>query len=459
MQPPTSPLNIRNRLAAPFICIMLLALLVPWRNTLADEQSGSVGSVRQAFFYHPSGKTTEELKANGDALFFGMQDHEAVRKLRASGYTRPVLAYMMAAELEGAANAASGGSACSTDVQPWRSTLSYEAGIFCREVHPHEDWFLHNSKGQRLFSKESGYGGTHVMYFMNPGAAGLREWMARRMAQVAQQDNWPFNGLYLDNVELSMEKVKGQLDMSDGKTQEYADDASYRAAWVGYLKQISDTLRPRSQVWGNMIADPYDGVAWDPYMDYLDGGLAEGFAAGWPRSRLSVARWERHMQQISKVLARGKAVVGVTQGDPGSNALMDFGVGCYLLLAQGDRTYFRYSQYADYKNWYSNQSFDYDLGNPLGERYQLRDGRWQRDFERGTVIVDPKNRTAEITTQIGTRPAQPSNLVSRVFVPIVGRSGEATTTTNGASSETSFENDAPTQTSSGWDEETTTLLP
>lgn len=459
-----------------FLIVVLVTLLLPWRSTLADERPPSVGSVRQAYFYRPSGESIQELKANSDILFFGLQDGEAVRKLRANGYTRPIMTYLLAAELEGPANATSASSACSTNVSPWRNNLAYEAGVFCREIHPNEDWFLHNSKGQRLYATQSGRGGTHTFYYMNPGNPGLRAWMAQRMAQALQPDGDVFNGVFLDNVELSLEKVERELKLSDGKTQEYADDAGYRSAWVGYLKQLSDTLRPGKQIWGNMIADPYDGSAWDAYMDYLDGGLAEAFAAGWPRSRFSPARWERHMQQISKVLARGKAVVGVTQGEKGSNGLMDFGVGCYLLVAQGERTFFRYSQYADYGNWYQSQSFEYDLGNPLGERFQQRDGTWRRNFEQGYVVVDPKNRTAEIKTgSSGTNPAgpsQPTSVVSRIYVPIAGRSEQAPTaipdtsavetttdTTTTDITPNTAEPNTDSETPPVWDEDTVTLLP
>lgn len=438
------------------LLIIATALLVPWRGTLADERPISVGSIRQAYFYHPSGESIQEIKADSDILFFGLQDGSAVRKLRANGYNRPIMTYMLGAELEGPANASNANSACSTNVKPWQNNLANEEGLFCREIHPHEDWFLHNGKGQRLYGSQSGYGGNHVFYFMNPGNKELREWMARRMAQLLQPDGDVVNGVFLDNVELSLGKVNRQLALSDGKTQEYADDASYRAAWAGYLKQLSDTLRPNKQIWGNMIADPYDGSAWDSYMDYLDGGLAEAFAAGWPGSRFSPTRWERHMEQISKVLARGKSVVGVTQGDKDSDDLLDFGVGCYLLVAQGDRAYFRYSQYADYGNWHRSQTFHYDLGNPLGERARQADGRWRRDFERGYVLVDPKNRTAEIVTQNGiTSPTQPSSVVSRIYMPFTTRAA--------AVQSTSATEALPTQeideTPNVWDEETSELLP
>lgn len=456
MHPSNTTRNILLQWILVLSVIVSATLFVPWRGTKASERPADVGTVRQAYFYRPSGESIDELKQRSDILFFGLQDGDTVDKLRASGYTQPVHMYMLAAELEGPANATNANSACSTDVAPWRNNLAYEADIFCRDIHPHEEWFLHNSKGQRLYAKQSGKGGTHVFYYMNPGNAGLRNWMAQRMAQVLSGER-SFDGIFLDNVELSLEKVERELALSNGATAEYADDAGYRSAWVGYLNQLSNAIRPNKQIWGNMIADPYDGSAWDAYMDYLDGGLAEAFAAGWPGSRFSATRWERHMQQIAKVLARGKSVTGVTQGERGSNALVDFGVGSYMLIAQGNRTFFRYSQYADYGEWYQSRTFDYDFGNPMAERYKQSDGRWRRDFEHGSVIVDPKNQTAEfITHENGVAPTQPSitlaTVVSRVFVPMAAN-GTATNKTQAETEAETLATGRSSETPDVWDEE------
>lgn len=380
------------------LCSVLL-LSVPFQPVSAAG-SDAAGRIHRAYFYHPSGEGIDDLK-QAEVLIFGLNDDKAVTELRSQGYQKPILLYFLAGEVEGPSTAHSAKSWCDDNKEPWSNNLANERGIFCREIHPHESWFLHNNASQRLQK-----GSDRNAFYMNIGNRDYQDWMIKRFAEVVAKDAHGFTGLFLDNVELSLEKVKRQVGNSDGSVREYQSDADYRDAWATYLRRLSERLRPQTSIWGNLIADPYDGSAWNDYLEYLDGAMSEAFAAGWPRSRFSVGRWERNLHQVEQALKRGKRVIGVTQGNANSSDLATFGFASSLLVAEADRMYYRYAKYADYGNWHDYKGFDVQLGAPLGDRYQ-RDGQWRRDFERGYVTVNPDTLKATIRTTDTEDPPEP----------------------------------------------------
>ena len=66
----------------------------------------------------------------------------------------------------------------------------------------------------------------------------------------------------------------------------------------------------------------------------------------------------------------------------------------YLLVAD-ENAYFRYADSDNYREISLYENYSLDLGAALGPRYQ--DGTvWRRDFTNGTVLVDPKAKSAEI---------------------------------------------------------------
>src|SRR5207237_4644515 len=105
-----------------------------------------------------------------------------------------------------------------------------------------------------------------------------------------------YDGIFLDNIELSMTKATAQLVNSDGVVQEYSSTSAFRTAWVGYLSSLSAALRPTGKVWANFVADPNDGSNWNPYLQYLDGGMFEAFATGY-NTALSVTKWTNNLLQ------------------------------------------------------------------------------------------------------------------------------------------------------------------
>ena len=210
------------------------------------------------------------------------------------------------------------------------------------------------------------------------------------MAQ-AQQG---YDGLLLDNVELDVYKLQRQYANSDGRVREFADNERFRAAMIGYLQALAP-LRVDGLLEANLLNDPLTGTAWDAYLPFLDGVLQEAWATGY--QPLTPERWERNLQQTERTLAQGKTVVLVPRGGPEDQQVQQFALASYLLVTDGARAFFRYNDdRSQYVTW--PQLPAVNLGTPRGQRYRLADGRWRRDFERGSVIVDPAARHGSIAT-------------------------------------------------------------
>jgi hypothetical protein len=346
-------------------------------------------TVQEAFFYNaPRAPLTVADVAQRAAWVVGHGSGTRYQdELRAAGYTGRVLRYQLANEVEGPQTVNSA-APCDVRYDPLGNQAASNVGDFCRLIHPHEDWFLHNGKGERLYLS---WHPDRRTYAMNSAHSGWRAFALQRM-QAAQQG---YDGLFLDNVELDVYKLQRQYQNSDGVVREFATNDAFRAAIIGYLQALAP-LRQNGLLEANVINDPLTGTAWDAYLPFLDGVLQEAWATGY--DPLTPARWERNLRQTETALAQGKAVVMVARGAPGDDRQLLFGLASYLLVTNGRSAYFRYSDDGgQYVRWPTHARYDVQLGAARGPRYQLPDGRWRRDFERGSVTVDPAARIGTIT--------------------------------------------------------------
>ena len=346
-----------------------------------------------AYFYKPptDGTSPQTLATTAGVVVLSRGDEGYRDELRAAGYTGLTLEYIVSGEVEGPGPYADASAPCDTSYVPNRNNVAYGVGDFCAFINPNEDWFLHNGQGQRLTQN---FGG-RIYYQMNPGNSGWREFARARVAAMFAVGGW--DGVFLDNVALSLYKAQAQLDTSDGTVAEYASDDAFRAAWGDYLALLSSTIRPAGQLWANLIADPTPGSGWDAYLPYLDGAMRESFATGY--SDLTPEQWNANLTQAETALAQGKGVIGVAQGDPSDIDAMRFALASHLLITDGQRAFFRYASNRAYRQLWRYPEYDEAarLGAPLGPRYQQMDGLWRRDFACGSVVVDPATTTAQIT--------------------------------------------------------------
>jgi hypothetical protein len=353
-------------------------------------------SVRLAYFHiaPTDGLAPESLAQQVDLVTLTRGDEAYRDNLRASGFDGPILQYVVASEVNGPGPYRNNQDACDASFKPRRNGLVVGVGEFCQDVHPHEDWFLHNGAGDRLYTVIST---DNIWYHMNPGNA---EWRSYAQQHIVADLSGPtalgYDGIFLDNVELSIEKVSQQLGNSDGTVREYADNAAYREAWVDYLAALSDGVRPDAQLWGDLISDPGDGASVADYLISLDGAMLPAFATGY--HGLDTAAWESMMSTADEIIQSGKSLVAVSRGTQDDIATEEFSLASYLTVSAGGQTFFRYvsnQSGAEYTEFWTYPNYGVQLGAPLGPRY--RTGvTWRRDFQCGYVSVNPSQQTGQI---------------------------------------------------------------
>jgi hypothetical protein len=353
-------------------------------------------SVRLAYFHiaPTDGLAPESLAQQVDLVTLTRGDEAYRDSLRASGFDGPILQYVVASEVNGPGPYRNNQDACDASFKPRRNGLVVGVGEFCQDVHPHEDWFLHNGAGDRLYTVIST---DNIWYHMNPGNA---EWRAYAQQHIEADLSGPtalgYDGIFLDNVELSIEKASRQLGNSDGTIREYADNEAYRQAWVAYLAALSDNVRPDAQLWADLISDPGDGESVAGYLSSLDGAMLPAFATGY--HGLDAAAWESMMSTADEIVQSGKSLVAVSRGTQDDITTEEFSLASYLAVSAGGQTFFRYvsnQSGAEYTEFWTYPNYDVRLGAPLGPRY--RTGvTWQRDFQCGYVTVNPSQQTGQI---------------------------------------------------------------
>jgi hypothetical protein len=332
-------------------------------------------AIRLAWFYKPPVTTLSTLPKAYDFFILTHQDESYRDQIKTQGIKAPILQYLLMSEIMNPGD-------CTT--HPNNDQVAFHPGDYCWIQDNHPDWFLKGVDGLNVGQ------GQYAM--MDAGNTGWLDFWLQRAQYM--QENFGWNGIFLDNVEGSLAKL-----MDWGRPPvKYTDDASYQAAVENALKYFyTSYFQPTGRpVFANII-EVKDLQVWRRYLQYLDGALLENFATGWASENgLSTADWELQMQMALQAQAMGKTVILVAQGERYDQKREQFALASYLLVNDG-LAYFRYTNSNHYEEVWDYPNLSLDLGAPLAARYQ--DGKtWKRDFTHGSVTVDPEAQTAEITT-------------------------------------------------------------
>jgi hypothetical protein len=343
--------------------------------------------VNLAYFYKPPENSDAATLAHSFNTYILTRADESFRdQLIANGVQAPILQYV---RIEAIMDPGS----CSA--QPYRDNVAYKIGDFCSISQDHPDWFLLDANGNRI--KVDG-----KYFLMDPGNQGWREFWLSRTQESQEQLGW--YGVFLDNVEASLSKVI-QLG---GVPAKYPDDASYQAAILGFLQYIyTSYFQPQDRPLLANIISLADTAVWFNYLQYLDGAMDEAWAVDWHTGYRSVSEWNAELTVAEQTQNNGKYAVLISQGDQSNTNRQNFAFASYLLISNG-RAAFRYTNYDNYGKIWLYPDYDIDLGSPLGPRYP-QGNLWRRDFTKGSVIVDPVNHTAQISTEVAptATPTQP----------------------------------------------------
>ncbi|HYN87864.1 MAG TPA: putative glycoside hydrolase [Ardenticatenaceae bacterium] len=345
-----------------------------------DASGGGAPSslVQLAWFNNPPADgNLEPLTHKFGSFILGRQYDEMRDSLRAEGVKSPFLMYMRFEAIHDPG---------SCDATPRRNQVADQPGDFCRISAEHPDWFMLDEAGNRIMVDE---GGLHY-YMMDPGNPGWRAfWLERARAEL-EASSW--DGVSLDNVEASRSAYRKRGAMPAA----YPDDASFQAAVQGFLVYMYQSyFQPRGLRLQANVTAVADEAVWFNYMQYLDGAMEEGWAVDWHDGYLSPRQWENHVSRVEQTQTLGKNVIVVSQGAQSDQNRHDFAFASYLLAASG-RASFRYSDASSYRTVWLYDTYNADLGQPLGPRYQVGD-EWRRDFANGSVSVNPVAHTARIS--------------------------------------------------------------
>ncbi len=411
----------RFRLTIALLTLAVLANILPLSGQEAALAAGE-SSVQQGLFYDsPSdGTSLSTVAARAKVIILTRGKIRYLNDLRASGFAGKGLQYLLSNEVIGPWTTP--GSSCDPNSTPVNNNVAYGLGDFCKYIHPNESWFLHNSRGERLYSTHSS---GRYSYHLNPAATGWREFAGSRMANDLYGANKiGYDGIFLDNVALRTYKLRKQLKNSDGVVKEFGSDSAYRSAALGYLSVIGEKVRSVGPLWANLIDDSTVSVSdYLPYVDLLDGFMNEAWAVGYVgRSAPDATEWNNILSVAETALSQGKGVLSVVQGTKDDYARQRYGVASYLLISNASSAFFRYANASAYREWWQYDNYAVTLGAPKGKRYQVGTA-WRRDFDCGYVQADPTTRSGTIVqTECSTNqtPADTTAPTVSITTPTAG---------------------------------------
>jgi hypothetical protein len=395
------------RLVLALVSVLLVALEAPPAATADSQVQPRQSSVPLTLFYHPPRDATSlnVVAERFHSAVFTRGDERYRDQLRAAGFSGPILQYLVANEASGPADLRNADDPCG-DYLTSGNDVSGIARDFCDALHPYEDVFLHNRAGERLFTtlswQERTGRKTRYYYLMNPASQRWIDYFVSHASANARQMG--YSGLFIDNLDRSLERGLSRSENSDHHVVEYHSDVQYREAVLHGLSALRSRLAG-TPIWGNVTTAyyrPLDGHAFTPLLDAV---MNEYFVGLWRGGLPTADHWELQLQQAERVIQERKAFVAVAQGDRGDLDRLRFALASFLLVAD-QQAYFRYADDATYEEAWLYDDYRASLGSPLTGRYQAATGVWQRDFQCGRVSVDPVRHRGSIETTGGCAPGQ-----------------------------------------------------
>ena len=244
-------------------------------------------------------------------------------------------------------------------INPNTVVLAYFNPLFGGpEGTPHPEWYLRDASGT---THSSGYPNEPLMDLTNAG------WRAMCVQICQNALSKGFDGLVLDNG-LTSPNVLWPGSWS-------GSDSQWQSSTIALYKSVK-------QAAGNKIVI-YNGAYFIPgYVEALDGYMDEGFPF--------YKGWDNSIGYALDASANGKLALFYAQGSVSER----YFVYCSALLTDG---YFFYAPTGI--TWFSD--YGIHLGTALSKAEKMSDGTWQRDYQYGTVVVDPSTQTAHIDLKTG----------------------------------------------------------
>jgi len=270
-------------------------------------------------------------------------------------------------------------------------------------VNAHESWFWHNRENQRVTSSADG------KLLMNVSEPAFREYW--RDSLVRQVEDGEYDGVFLDSASpaLLQGEARSPADprlFADGVRTNTFDELggkSWIAAWQDWIADLDRSLSTK----GIPLIPNVGGLVttWDNTDYSLTAGV---FCEGFLDQGFSPEDWKAAANQTLALVRRNKIVI-LQNYLPSADdvARRRFLLASYLLV-KGSRTYVMYLASSPLE-WYPE--WDLDLGAAQTSAVTLDDLSWngiyRRDFDKGTVLVNPGTNAVHVTLETNFKRIEP----------------------------------------------------
>jgi hypothetical protein len=255
-------------------------------------------------------------------------------------------------------------------------------------VTTHDDWFWHNTNGERVAST------VDQKLLMNVSVAGFQQYWEQSLED--QVSAGEYDGIFFDSASPAL--LQGECGGSGaGQDPRLAGtsaastvftelgSATWIDAWQTWMKKLSDDLAAKG------IPLIPNTSAFTTTWDTTNYGLTPGiFDEGFAGTNFAVADWIASTNELLKLATADKIMILQnylkTAGDVATRM---YYLGNYLLV-KGRHTYVDY--FVGPLEWYPEWKID--LGAPVAAPATdvsslLQNGVYRRDFAKGSVLVNP----------------------------------------------------------------------
>jgi hypothetical protein len=264
----------------------------------------------------------------------------------------------------------------------WAYKDSY--AIYRGQEAGQEQWILKDRQGRRLYIPFACSGGSCTQYAADVGDPGWRRrWIDDAKALIAKG----YRGIFVDDVNLAFKVSDGSgafVAPIDRRTGAEMTHESWQRYFAEFMEQLRAELPAGAEIVHNQVyfhvglTSPFVRRAIDAatHIEFERGFNDTGIRGGGGKYGYdTVAAW------VDYAHSKGKGVIYDVQADWGR----EYALANYFLFGNGaDGIGMDQGGLPD--DWWPG--WQTDLGAPLGDRYEWS-GVQRRDFERGTVLVNP----------------------------------------------------------------------
>lgn len=252
------------------------------------------------------------------------------------------------------------------------------------EVQP--DWFLLDTRGNKLHRGSDGSGGD---YALDPGNPAFQQRSATFLLAKCRREGW--SGVLHD-------EINGDLSWAfpGQQSAKYPTSELYRQALLGYVRYLGAQFAAAGFMFAGNIGEAlFRGWC----EDLTRAGMvtsSETFVAGnVGRSGPMSAEdglWAARVSWLEWSLANAPAVIMHDRQNDETPTL--YGLCTFLLVDNGKGVYGASTGYSAADRWMDCFTAAQSLGSPLGPRVNVSGGLWRRDFQRGYVLVNSSTSAA-----------------------------------------------------------------